>query len=638
MAGTALGSEPPLTPPVNYAGRLIHFYNLWKLVTADPVVLSYIRGYKIPFARHVFQHCPPPVRTYSSSEQAHFDEAIEDLLSLGAISKCEPCKGQYLSSIFLVPKPNGKMRFILNLKQLNKFIDTQHFKLEDLRTALKLVSKDCFMAKLDLKDAYFLIKIHPDHRKYLRFVWNQTLYEFHVLPFGLSTAPYVFTKVMKPVAKLLRRTGLLSTVYLDDWLLIGQSFEDCLENVEQTKSLLTALGFIINEEKSCLTPSKCCLFLGYNINSKDLQVSLPDQKIHKINSEIKKFVVITRCTIRDFARLVGLLVSACPAVEYGWLYTKNFERIKFLNLKDNDNYNKYMNVPASLIPDLEWWKHSIFHSVCKIKDDSYSLEIFSDASTTGWGVACGEQRASGQWSVDEKARHINYLELLAAFFGIQIFAKNLSDCQVLLRIDNTTAISYINRMGGIQYPHLTEVTRNLWQWCEFRNLYVFASYIRSSDNQDADAESRRIHPDIEWELSPNAFQKIVNHFGYPDIDMFASRINNKCSKYISWHPDPGAYAVNAFTVDWSHFYFYAFPPFSVILKSLRKIKSDKAKGIMVVPLWPSQPWYPIFKKLASSDVLILEANDTVIISPHSSDRSMHTKITLAAAVLSGQLS
>lgn len=623
---------------VNYAGRLELFYEQWHLITHDPLILSYIQGYEIPFSRPVFQKEIPSSRTCSSKEESHYKTAINELLTIGAISKCQPCQGQFVSRTFLVPKPNGKMRFILNLKELNKFIDTKHFKIEDLRTALKLISQNYFMAKLDLKDAYFFIKIHADSKKYLRFLWNNQLFQFNCLPFGLSTSPFVFTKILKPVAKLLRSAGYLSTVYLDDWFLTAPSYEQCLENVSQTRNLLTSLGFIINDSKSNPIPSKCCLFLGYNIDSNKFHVNLPPEKIDRIKKQIDKFFSIKRCKIREFASFVGLLVSACPAIEYGWLYTKLFERIKFLNLQQDDNYDRFMNIPQSILPDLTWWRKALPHSVNKIKLDSYDIEIFSDASTTGWGIACGEQRASGLWNDQERAMHINYLEILAAYFGLKIFAKDLSNCQILLRIDNTTAISYVNRMGGIQYPHLTEVTKTLWQWCESRHLYVFASYIRSVDNAEADAESRRVHPDIEWELSDDAFTKIVKEFGLPRLDLFASRINKKCDTYISWHRDPEAHAINAFTVNWKPFYFYAFPPFSVILKMLRKIITDKAEGIVVVPLWPTQPWFPIFKSLVSSQILTFKPNGYLINTPHSSNRKMHTRITLVAAVLSGQRS
>lgn len=120
------------------------------------------------------------------------------------------------------------------------------------------------------------------------------------------------------------------------------------------------------------------------------------------------------------------------------------------------------------------------------------------------------------WTSKESSRHINYLEILAAFFALKVFRKSHYDCQILLRINNTTAVSYLNRIGRVQLPYLTSVTRQLWQF--------FASYICSADNVIADAESRRIHPDIEWELS--------NQFGLPDLDLFACRINKKCKKYV----------------------------------------------------------------------------------------------------------
>lgn len=571
----------------------------------------------------------------STSEKIKYECSIRNLLTIGAIRECQPCHGQFLSPIFLIPKPGGKFRFILNLKSLNKFIDTSHFKLEDLRTALKLVSRECFMSTIDLKDAYFLIRVDERSKKYLRFQFENKIYEFNVLPFGLNTAPFVFTKIMKPVISLLRSYGHLSTMYLDDTLLISNTLKSCLENINDTTRLLEALGFIINVDKSNLSPTTTCKFLGFIIDSHKLQVTLPKEKVLKIKTEINKFRRLKQCKVREFARLVGLLTSACPAVKYGWLYTKELERCKYLTLKDDDNYDKHMIISSSILPDLEWWSHAIVHPINDIKQNEFCLEIYSDASTTGWGAACSGQRASGMWTDSERLRHINYLEILAAFFGLKIFAKTYHDCQIILRIDNTTAISYINRMGGVQFPHLTNVTRELWQWCEKRNLFVFASYISSVENDVADAESRRVHPDIEWELSEVAFQKIVQHFGNPEIDIFASRLNKKCAKYISWHRDPDAFIIDAFTIPWSDLYFYSFPPFAVILKALRKIINDKAKGIMVVPFWPTQPWYPLFKSLLVAESLVFKPSDTLIIS-HSSNRDVHRKITLVAGMLSGR--
>lgn len=597
--------------------------------------MSWIKGYKLQFTKPVTQKQNPRSPKYSSTEKHHFNEAIHNLINMGAVSKCVPCKDQFISTIFLRPKPNGKMRFILNLKNLNRFISTDHFKLEDLRTAIKLVSRDCRMATLDLKDAYHLIKIHEDSRKYLRFMWENDIYEFNVLPFGLNVAPYIFTKIMKPVVKLLRTCGFLSTIYLDDLLLIGRSHNDCIENVNFSIKLIKSLGFIVNEEKSALIPSTTCKFLGFIIDSQKLQILLPKEKRINIYLQLQTMMNLKRCKIRKFAQLVGTLISACPAIEYGMLYTKELERTKFLNLKNDNDYDKYMTLPDTLSSDFKWWLQAIKKSVQNIRTDDYHIEIYTDASTTGWGAACGDRTASGIWSCEERNMHINALELLAAFFGLKIFAKHLTSCQILLRIDNSTAIAYINRMGGIQFPHLTKISKDIWQWCEARKIYLFASYIKSADNEIADFESRRVHPDIEWELSDGAFQLIVDKFGKPEVDLFASRINAKCKKFISWHKDPDAFAVNAFTVSWSNIYFYAFPPFAIILKTLRKIVSDRANGIMIVPSWQTQPWYPLFTRLLISEIIILKPNQNFIIS-HSSNQNIQANLTLIAGVLCGQ--
>lgn len=79
-------------------------------------------------------------------------------------------------------------------------------------------------------------------------------------------------------------------------------------------------------------------------------------------------------------------------------------------------------------------------------------------------------------------------------------------------------------MGGVQYTHLNDIAREIWQWCEKRPIFIFASHIKSKENVEADEESRRTNIDTEWQLSDPAFQKIVNHFGYLEVDLFAMRL------------------------------------------------------------------------------------------------------------------
>lgn len=571
----------------------------------------------------------------SPSEQADMCVAVQKLKELGAISACKRLEGDFTSRIFLAPKSNGGKRFILNLKALNKFIEKTHFKMEDHRTAAKLVPKNGFLATIDLTEAYLLVPVSKAYRKYLRFEFVQ-LYEFNALPYGLSIAPRVFTKLMKEVITHLRNKGFQSVIYLDDILCIGDSYEECRRNVNETCKLLECLGFVLNKQKSVLHPQQTCRFLGFLYNTVDLTLSLPSDKRSNILRLIHKFMNLPTCSIREFSQLIGVLVAACPSVKYGWLYTKSLERIKFLALQEHGTYEAKIKLPISILPDLRWWEHNVAQSNNTMRPkENFELEIYTDASRTGWGAFCKGRRANGGWTETELLSHINYLELLAVFMGLKCFARNASHCSVLLRVDNTTAISYVNRMGGVQFPHLNKLAREIWQWCEKQNIFLFASYINTHDNVEADEESRRINIDTEWELCDWAFQKIIHRLGVPEIDLFASRTNTKCSQYISWKPDPDALAVDSFTVTWYSKFFYAFPPFSMILKCLRKILDDKAFGILVFPYWPGQPWFPLLKSMLRSEIIIFEPNTNLLRSRFRTQHPLHSSLSLGAATLSG---
>lgn len=364
-----------------------------------------------------------------------------------------------------------------------------------------------------------------------------------------------------------------------------------------------------------------------------MTLELPETKRQLILSIIKKFKTLQSCTIREFAQFVGNITAACPAVQYGWAYSKGFERQKYLALlKTEGNYDAKMRLSATLRSDFVWWESHISNAINPIKQQKYALEIFSDASLTGWGAACNGENTYGAWDKAERSAHINYLELVAAFYALRCFAVTKYDCEILLRIDNTTAVAYINRMGGIQYPHLNSITRKIWQWCERRNLWITASYIASKENVEADQGSRIINIDTEWELAPEAFQAVVRRFGIPEIDLFASKNNKKCRKFCSWHRDPEAFCVDAFTIKWTEYKFYAFPPFALILRVLRKIQVDQAEGVLIVPYWKSQPWFPLWKSMLTSQPLYFEPNQKLLLSACRKIHPLAGKMTLVEIV------
>lgn len=222
-------------------------------------------------------------------------------------------------------------------------------------------------------------------------------------------------------------------------------------------------------------------------DSTTMSLELPLEKRDRILALLQKFGNLDHCTIRDFAHFVGVLTAACPAVAYGWLYQKSFEKVKFLSLLVNGNdFDSLMYLPQWLQDDFHWWENHIMSAVNPIRHGCYQRVIYSDASTSGWGTAFEGNVTRGFWNSKERDCHINYLELLAAFFALKCFATDISDCEVLLRIDNATTLAYINRMGGIRFSNLHAVAKDIWQWCEARRIWIRASYIPSRENTEAD--------------------------------------------------------------------------------------------------------------------------------------------------------
>ena len=188
----------------------------------------------------------------------------------------DPTSPGYYSRLFLVPKPNGSFRPIIDLKKLNQFIVVPSFKMETLFSIIAALQPQEWITKIDLKDAYHHILVHVNIRKYFRFVIAGTVYQFRVLPFGLSTAPREFTNTLAPVVHLLRSQGIQIHAYLDDWIICATSKEQSLNHTQHVLQLLQSLGWTINWAKSMLQPSRILDFLGLHFNLEQALISPPD--------------------------------------------------------------------------------------------------------------------------------------------------------------------------------------------------------------------------------------------------------------------------------------------------------------------------------------------------------------------------
>ena len=229
----------------NLAGRLKFFQENWKLITSDLAILEIVRGWRLPIIGRPFQE--PKQIPMSEVKREVVDKEIQSMIQKGALREVQPVEGQYLSTIFVRPKREmNKFRPIINLKQLNTHMPYRHFKMEGMKDVIDLLNQGDYMMKIDLKDAYWHIPIHPSSQKYLRFQWKEKLYEMLVLAFGVGPGPRIFTKLLKVPLTILRRLMIEIVAYLDDLLIIEKTMEGAIRARDTVLFLLQRLGFTIN--------------------------------------------------------------------------------------------------------------------------------------------------------------------------------------------------------------------------------------------------------------------------------------------------------------------------------------------------------------------------------------------------------
>ena len=365
---------------------------------------------------------------------------------------------------------------------------------------------------------------------------------------------------------------------------------------------------MIHPTKSVFEPTRNILYLGFWLNSIDMTVKITKEKSLKIKNACQDLLSKELVTIQSLFEVIGLMVASFPGVQYGQLFYRQCDNLKNKKIKENNGYlGALVTLTTEVKEDLAWWVHNIENQQKNIVTPPPAIEIETDASNIGWGACVKDQKSKttgGQWSAKELEEHINYRELLAVWLGIQCFASNLTNAHIKILSDNTTAVAYVNNQGGTKNK-CNALARQIWTWCYNHKNWLTAAHIPGSKNVRADKESRVKNNNMEWELHPQNFQEICQNFGTPEIDLFASRLNHKVPKYISWRPDPNAHAVDALSVNWSNMFFYAFPPFNMIGKVLQKVELEHCTGIVVVPKWTTQTWWPKYLQLCTGKYIVL---------------------------------
>jgi hypothetical protein len=619
------------------------FIKEWAKMTSDPYILDMVQGAHIQFKDGMPSRINNNIKPYpmSQSERLVVDKEIEKLVDKGVLRQVKPDECMFMSNVFLRPKKNGTYRLILNLKELNEDIEYSKFKMETLHSIVKLMRPNCFMASLDLSDAYYSVPVAPEHQLYLCFPWvNQagvrSIYAYTCLPNGLTSAPRDFTKLLKPPLAKLRLEGVTIAAYIDDTYIQGSDAVECTSSVYRTKEVLESLGFVLNMEKSVFSPSQQLTMLGFILDSTTMTVRPTQEKVDTIRALCQEKRTQAQCTIRDLAKLIGNLVALFPGAEYGPLHYRKLEKLKSKELnKQKGNFNKQVELTDDIHEDLDWWIDNV-QTVYRVIDHGHPhITMRTDASKSGWGATVTGVTTGGRWTDIEAEEHINYLELLAAFFGLKSLCQSHRNCHVRLQLDNTTAVCYINSMGGTVSARCNDLAKEIWDWCTEREIWLSAAHIPGKHNVEADKASRKFNDRTEWQLDPAVFLAVTQKLHVSlDIDLFATRLNTQLPCYVSWQPDPEAAFIDAFSVTWSDYNAYLFPPFSMINRCVQKLSLEKSRGLLIVPLWPNQCWFtPLMNLLIDCPVILPKSS---ILPPMNPSATLPPGLRLLACHVSGE--
>ena len=301
-----------------------------------------------------------------------------------------------------------------------------------------------WMRSLDLKDAYLAVLIAKEHRKYLCFLWSG---KFSCLPSGLCSAPHVFTKLLRPVMAHLRSQGLQTIIYLDNILVIHQVKTALCQEVDRMCNLLELLGFTINQPKSQTIPVQRIQFLGFLVDLTLMKLLLPQEKIDNIIQMCQSLRKQPQATVHQLSQLLGKITAAAPADLSAPIRYRHLQKLKIRPLTHFKSFNQTVSLNKESMSKLHWWSENLMAwNGREIVQPPPDLVIEMDASLIGWGAVCEGVQTGGLWSQEEQLEHINVLELTAGMFAVQAFENDRRNLHVHLRMDNTSALTYVTKM------------------------------------------------------------------------------------------------------------------------------------------------------------------------------------------------
>jgi hypothetical protein len=567
----------------------------WNNNVSNNYVLNIINnGYEIPLTS-----IPPrSVITNNKSARDHpkFVAAeIQKLLDSGIVNKCTSVP-HIVNPLTVAENTVGKLRLVLDLRTVNPLVYMPKYKFEDIRSASNYFSKNCYMVNFDLKSGYHHIDVHPAFHQYLGFCWEGQCYTFSVLAFGLRSAGYVFTKVLKELVKRWRALAIPIVLYLDDGLIVASSAKLAEHFAHIVKTDLLNAGFVINEAKSCWSPRQRVEWLGFKLLSDDNIFEVPKEKMFRVQCLLFKTLLCRHsCSARMLAKIVGNITCLFHALgNIVYLMSKNAQ----CWIAERDTWGERSSLPEAVLIEIRFW-HEHVGSVRRMPLEKQltfvSKIIYSDASATGCGAFiknCEGTALVHYWSPEERTLSSTWRELktVEIFMGEKL--DMLSGLGIKWYTDNKAVPRVIYK--GSMVENLQHSALKIFTMCIENNIDLSIDWIPRSSNEQAD-ELSKIQDVDDWQIQQHIFNFLNKVLGPCTIDCFATNLSAKVSRFYAKYCCEGVTGIDAFAFSWANEFVWMVPPPKLIPKVISHCKLFRVKGILIIPKWTSAVYWPLVK-------------------------------------------
>ena len=412
----------------------------------------------------------------------------------------------HASPIGLIPKPHqpGKWRLIVDLSapwgnSVNDAISSSvchmHYSsVLDAVDMIRLLGPGALLAKMDLHQAYRNLPVHADDHPLLAIRWGQHTYVDTALPFGLRSAPKIFSALADTLAWVLADNGVDRQLhYLDDFLFIGPPKRDtCAASLQIALQVCSRLGMPVSHHKT-VGPSTKLTFLGIQIDTKAMLLSLAQDKLARISAIVLSWRSKRSASKQELQSLIGHLSHAATVVQHGRTFLRRM--IDLVKLAKQPHH--HLRPSAEFRSDLHWWAMFLpkWNGKSMLRQPDPRHFITSDASGS-WG--CGAFSSSGswfqlQWPSSWSHYHIAAKEMVPVVIAIAVWGADWPSQPVLVHSDNMAVVCAISS-GSAKDPLLMHLLRCLHFFLAHFDISLTASHIAGVHNTAADALSRNNLP------------------------------------------------------------------------------------------------------------------------------------------------